>query len=136
MLSRKFLLTLLALALVVSIASESRADISNAAVLFLRIAPGSRASAMGDAYVAIADDATATHWNPAGLGAYPISSSWREISIPNNIAEVTLDEEGNPLPSESAGLKSFAALKSGSGSDYQAYDLWVLTDQGLARYDN
>jgi len=33
----------------------------------LKIGVGARAAAMGDAYVAIADDATAVYWNPAGL---------------------------------------------------------------------
>ncbi len=40
---------------------------SRAAVLFLLIEPGIRASGLGGAYVAIADDATATYFNPAGL---------------------------------------------------------------------
>jgi len=34
---------------------------------FLKIGVGSRASAMGDAFVAISDDASALYWNPAGL---------------------------------------------------------------------
>jgi hypothetical protein len=41
--------------------------ISQAGVLFLMIAPGARASGMGEAFVAVADDATASYWNPAGL---------------------------------------------------------------------
>ncbi len=40
---------------------------SRAAVLFLLIKPGARASGMGETYVAIADDATATYFNPAAL---------------------------------------------------------------------
>jgi len=40
---------------------------SRAAVLFLLIEPGARASGMGEAYVAIADDATASYFNPAAL---------------------------------------------------------------------
>ncbi|MFO7525555.1 MAG: PorV/PorQ family protein [Ignavibacteriaceae bacterium] len=42
-----------------------RAGISTAQ--FLKIGVGGRASAMGDAFVAIADDASALYWNPAGL---------------------------------------------------------------------
>jgi len=34
---------------------------------FLKFAAGSRASAMGEAFTAVADDAYATAWNPAGL---------------------------------------------------------------------
>ena len=33
----------------------------------LKIGVGARSAAMGDAYVAIADDATAVYWNPAGI---------------------------------------------------------------------
>jgi hypothetical protein len=33
----------------------------------LKIGVGARAAAMGEAYVAIADDATAVYWNPAGI---------------------------------------------------------------------
>ncbi|MGH7451031.1 MAG: PorV/PorQ family protein [bacterium] len=39
----------------------------SAAALFLLIAPGARAAGMGEAFVAVADEATATYWNPAGL---------------------------------------------------------------------
>ncbi len=35
--------------------------------LFLLIAPGARAAGMGESFVSIADDATATYWNPAGM---------------------------------------------------------------------
>jgi len=38
----------------------------SSAVPFLLIAPGARASGMGESFVSIADDATATYWNPAG----------------------------------------------------------------------
>jgi len=34
---------------------------------FLKIGVGSRATSLGDAFVAIADDASALYWNPAGL---------------------------------------------------------------------
>ncbi len=41
---------------------------SEAGAIFLLIAPGARAGGMGEAQVAIADDAYASYWNPAGLG--------------------------------------------------------------------
>jgi hypothetical protein len=40
---------------------------SQAAVLFLLVEPGARAIAMGESYVAISDDATASYFNPAAL---------------------------------------------------------------------
>jgi len=41
--------------------------VSQAAVLFLLISPGARSAGMGEAFVALADDASASFWNPAGL---------------------------------------------------------------------
>ncbi len=41
---------------------------SEAGAIFLLIAPGARAGGMGEAQVAVADDAYASYWNPAGLG--------------------------------------------------------------------
>jgi hypothetical protein len=35
----------------------------------LKLGVGARAMGMGSAYVAVADDPTALHWNPAGLAA-------------------------------------------------------------------
>ena len=38
-----------------------------AGLLFLRLGVGERAAGMGEAYTALAQDATALYWNPAGL---------------------------------------------------------------------
>src|SRR5229473_2212631 len=47
-------------------------------------AVGTRAQAMGGAFVAVADDATATWWNPAGLATGPYFSSVIERSSLND----------------------------------------------------
>lgn len=41
---------------------------SEASAIFLMISPGARAGGMGETNVALANDAYATFWNPAGLG--------------------------------------------------------------------
>ncbi len=96
------------------------ADVSSAGALFLRIAPGSRAAGMGESFVAIADDATATHWNPAGLGTAPLSATWMNATIP---------DEFRPMI-------GMAAMHTGEGSGFLGYDTWLLADKGLVRYDN
>ncbi len=40
---------------------------SEAGLIFLKLVPGARPAGMGEAFVAQADDATATWWNPAGM---------------------------------------------------------------------
>ena len=42
---------------------------------FLEIGVGSRATSMGDAYVAVANDVSSIYWNPAGLSNVSNSSA-------------------------------------------------------------
>lgn len=115
---KSFALALMTLALI-AVAATSFADISNEAVLYLRINPSARAAGMGSAFVAIADDASATHFNPAGLGADPFASTWVEMKVPDAYRP----------------LKGFAPLKVRSGSSHLSYDIWTITGKGLMRYD-
>ncbi|MHB9155089.1 MAG: PorV/PorQ family protein [Endomicrobiales bacterium] len=48
-------------------ASFSGNDAGTAGARFLKMGAGARASAMGDAFTAVADDPSAAYWNPAGL---------------------------------------------------------------------
>ncbi|MCS3612987.1 type IX secretion system outer membrane channel protein PorV [Salinibacter ruber] len=50
------------------LATAAHGQVAQSSALFLRIEPDSRASGMGNAGVATADNANAMFWNPAGLG--------------------------------------------------------------------
>jgi hypothetical protein len=72
----KYLITLIFIVLTFSeikpqlfpVLGGQRAGISTAQ--FLKIGVGGRATAMGDAFVAIANDVSALYWNPAGLAQF------------------------------------------------------------------
>lgn len=64
---KRFSLLLAGLCLGAAVGPAVATPESRAAVLFLLIEPGARAIAMGESYVAIADDATASYFNPAAL---------------------------------------------------------------------
>ncbi|MDR2728006.1 MAG: PorV/PorQ family protein [Chitinispirillales bacterium] len=51
--------------------------IGQSAVVTLSFPVGARPTAMGEAFTALANDANATFYNPAGLGQSPLSSSWK-----------------------------------------------------------
>ena len=53
-----------------SLASPASA-VDKFAAEFLKIGVGARATGMGGAFVSLADDATASYWNPAGLALLP-----------------------------------------------------------------
>lgn len=48
-------------------ATEPFAKVGTYSLQFLKIGPSSRATGMGGAFTALADDASATYWNPAGM---------------------------------------------------------------------
>ncbi|NTV52421.1 MAG: PorV/PorQ family protein [Candidatus Firestonebacteria bacterium] len=52
-------------------AGQQDFDASKSANSFVEIGAGARAVAMGEAFTAVADDVSALHWNPAGLGIVP-----------------------------------------------------------------
>jgi hypothetical protein len=72
---KKQTISIFAMVLFSVILSQNASAISEGGAIFLMIRPGARPSGMGSAFCAIADDATATYFNPAGL-AYLKRSSY------------------------------------------------------------
>jgi len=70
--------------------------VGTTAAPFLEIEVGSRAIGMGGAFVAIANDATAIYWNPAGIARLPRSEA---ILIHTNwLVETNFDFSGIVIP--------------------------------------
>jgi len=61
---------------------------------FLKIAVGARASAMGGAFVGVADDATALFWNAAGIARIDADKSELSLNHANWPAELSFDQVG------------------------------------------
>lgn len=114
---RKTISLVLLVTMMVINSSSSRADVSRSGVLFLRIAAGARAAGMGEAFVAISDDATATHWNPAGLGLYPLTSTFLEYPFPSGFKAKSIALLRNDIPE----------------INYRRYDIWAISDLDLVR---
>ena len=52
---------------------------------------GTRAAGMGGAFVAVADDATAVYWNPAGLA---LGGSYFSLVLDNNLGKAEPEDIG------------------------------------------
>jgi len=61
---------------------------------FLKIGVGARAAAMGGAFVAVADDASALFWNAAGIARIDADKSQLTLNHANWPAELSFDQAG------------------------------------------
>jgi long-subunit fatty acid transport protein len=61
---------------------------------FLKIPVGARAAGMGNAFVAVADDATALFWNAAGIARIDSDKSQLSLNHANWIADLSFDQIG------------------------------------------
>jgi long-subunit fatty acid transport protein len=61
---------------------------------FLKISVGARAAGMGNAFVAVADDASSVFWNAAGLARIEPDKSELSLNHANWIADMSFDEVG------------------------------------------
>lgn len=96
------------------------ASLRQAGALSLRISTGTRPAGMGDAFVGLADDYTATHFNPAGLGRYPMSPDWLTY----------------PAPQGRGPIRQIALLRNNvPEQNYKRYDIWALAGNELFRWD-
>ncbi len=96
------------------------ASLRQAGALSLRISTGTRPAGMGDAFVGLADDYSAMHFNPAGLGRYPMSPDWLT----------------HPLPKGLGPIRQIALLRNNvPDMNYQRYDVWVLAGDNLLRME-
>ncbi|MBD3419557.1 MAG: PorV/PorQ family protein [Chitinivibrionales bacterium] len=86
------------------------------AVITLVFPPGARATGLGEAFTALADDANATFFNPAGLGQAPLANSWRPY----------LERENTRFYAIAATKRKEFALRD---------KIWAASSDGLLRYN-
>jgi len=114
------------------------AKLGTSGAQFLKISVG-RGSAMGEAFVAISDDASATYWNPAGLGIL----GGRQFALQHNewIADIKHDYLAVALPLSNMGTLGFSLTALTMGKmEYTTVDdpnsNTVREDTGTGTYFN
>lgn len=75
---------------------------------FLKMAVGGRASAMGESYAAIANDASALFWNPGGVGN--LKNLEVHLTHMDYLLDITFDYAGLVVPLSSGNLGFSAAV--------------------------
>ncbi len=87
---------LIIVACVHSMQAQVVSKVGTSAAPFLTIEVGGRALAMGGAFVATSDDATALYWNPAGLPR--LGKAMATLSHTQWIADIAFDYAGVTIP--------------------------------------
>ena len=109
---RKLSLSALLLAPVISLAAGS-------AILPLEMPVGARQLGMGEAGAALADDATAMYYNPAGLAFGPLADEWR----------ISYSKETKEAP-------FFTSMTSRTKNGFfSKSELWAGTADGILKFD-
>ena len=109
---RKQLLSALLFAPAISLAAGS-------AIITLEMPVGARQLGMGEVGAALADDATAMYYNPAGLAFGPLADEWR----------VSFSKETKEVP-------FFTSMTSRSKNGFFAKsELWAGTAEGILKFD-
>ncbi|MBD3368346.1 MAG: PorV/PorQ family protein, partial [Candidatus Eisenbacteria bacterium] len=71
--TRALVVTLAVAVLMAAPCAEAQVSIGGAQSLYIQ--PGGRPAGMGDCYAAVAEDASACYWNPAGLAFMPVQKN-------------------------------------------------------------
>jgi long-subunit fatty acid transport protein len=137
---RSFFLLLACLFLLPNIALSDGRYSGTSAADFLKIGVGARAAGLGEAFVAIADDATGAYWNAAGLA----SLSQSQITFMHNewLSDLRYEYLSYAMPYQQRGSLamsiSFFSMGEFSGydisgnpsSDFSAHDWSALVAYG------
>lgn len=92
------------------------AGVGEAAVITLIFPPGARSTGFAETFTGLADDATATYYNPAGLGQSPLANSWKSYFH---------NDEQKFTAIASKSKKAFASKSK----------IWAGTKTGLMRFN-
>lgn len=108
-------------------------DPGSSGFLFLRLGNGARASGMGEAFTAVADDATSMYWNPAGLAA--VDGVELNLSHSEWLVDIRFEQISvvNEMLGGAVGL-SFTGLFYGDLERYGSYPS-LVPDGTFSPYD-
>ena len=129
----RYTVPLAAVLLIITTAFASAGEPGSSGFTFLRLGNGARAGGMGEAFTAVADDATSIYWNPAGMAAVEeveLNLTHNEWLMGIRFEQVTVVNE---MWGGAAGI-SFTGLYYGSLDRYGEYP--SLTPDGtFSPYD-
>ena len=129
----RYIVPLAAVLLIITTAFASAGEPGSSGFTFLRLGNGARAGGMGEAFTAVADDATSIYWNPAGMAAVEeveLNLTHNEWLMDIRFEQVTVVNE---MWGGAAGI-SFTGLYYGSLDRYGEYP--SLTPDGtFSPYD-
>jgi hypothetical protein len=102
MFSKRFLIMIVLAALIQPLLAQQVTKTGTTAAKFLSIGVGPRANAMGSAYSAVADEASAMYWNPSGIAH--ISEYQTIFTYTKMFADINVNYIGAVIPAGDIGV--------------------------------
>ena len=114
MFNKKLILLMITALFCSVVSAQSISKTGTTSAKFLSIGVGPRANAMGGAFSAVANDASAIYWNPAGIAS--ITERQAIVTYTKLFVDINVDFGGFVLPAGNLGTfgLSFTALNSGN----------------------
>ncbi|MBN1757482.1 MAG: PorV/PorQ family protein [Chitinispirillaceae bacterium] len=105
--------------------------VGESAVITLSFPPGARATGTGEAFTGLADDASATYYNPAGLGLSPLANSWKAhlVDEPDAVTVITAKKKRDFGAKSTIWAGSKYGLRRYNGKLWEKYDFYLI-EQG------
>ncbi len=82
------------LSLMLAVSADAQEEVLNELLAGLGPGIGARAGAMGDAYVSVAEDASAMYWNPAGLAVRPCAHELHWATVRHGSSDLAFTDLG------------------------------------------
>ena len=128
---RTFLFSLLAVSGLFLGTTAVSGSVGESAVITLAFPPGARATGTGEAFTGLADDVSATYFNPAGLGLSPLANSWKVhlIDEPDAVTVMTAKNKRDFGAKSTIWAGSKYGLRRYNGKLWEKYDFYLI-EQG------
>jgi len=128
--------SVIAAILLITAVSSTVFAVGESAVITLVFPPGARSTGLGEAFVGLADDASATFYNPAGLGQTPLANGWKVFPSPSSykITAITSKATKDFTLKEKEWIGTAKGIMRYDGSAWQTYEKYLITqDDNLDR---
>ena len=91
---------------------------------------------MGEAFTGAAEDASATYYNPAGLGLAPQANSWKIICLKRiQCSPLSLQKEEEFGPKDKIWVGTQKGVYRFNGKSWESGEIYLIEETTISQYN-